>query len=120
VNNGGGTSIECGTAGGKLDAPLLLLLLLLPLLLLVLLLLLLLCVSSLASEADGVGFPLLVKAVSGGGGKGMKIAFKKVNAAARLSPAAVCRVFLGVWLAGTCMSVWLFDICASVCVSVKH
>lgn len=34
---------------------------------------------SLASEADGVGFPLLVKAVAGGGGKGMKIAFKKVS-----------------------------------------
>jgi acetyl/propionyl-CoA carboxylase alpha subunit len=33
----------------------------------------------LAGEADGVGFPLLVKAVAGGGGKGMKIAFKKVS-----------------------------------------
>lgn len=28
----------------------------------------------LAAEAERVGFPLLVKAVSGGGGKGMKIA----------------------------------------------
>jgi hypothetical protein len=104
--NGGGTSIKCGTAGGKLDAPLLLLLLLLLLLplLLLLLLLLLLCVSSLASEADSVGFPLLVKAVSGGGGKGMKIAFKKVNAAARLSPAAVCRVCLAGWHMYVCLS----------------
>jgi len=33
---------------------------------------------SLSREADAVGFPLLVKAVSGGGGKGMKIAANKV------------------------------------------
>ena len=57
---------------------LLLLRLLLLRLRLLLLLLLPLCVS-LTREADGVGFPLLVKAVAGGGGKGMKIAFKQVR-----------------------------------------
>eukprot|EP00877_Chromochloris_zofingiensis_P010017 jgi/Chrzof1/5269/Cz15g20050.t1 len=31
------------------------------------------------SEADGIGFPLLVKAVSGGGGKGMKLAASKTE-----------------------------------------
>lgn len=33
----------------------------------------------LTAEAAAVGFPLLVKAVSGGGGKGMKLAGSKVG-----------------------------------------
>lgn len=36
------------------------------------------------AEAAAVGFPLLVKAVSGGGGKGMKLAHSKVRHAACL------------------------------------
>lgn len=36
--------------------------------------------NSLSKEADSIGFPLLVKAVSGGGGKGMKIAAQQVCA----------------------------------------
>jgi hypothetical protein len=39
----------------------------------------------LEAEAESVGFPLLVKAVSGGGGKGMKLATKRVSD----TPAAV-------------------------------
>jgi hypothetical protein len=35
--------------------------------------------NRLFAEADGVGFPMLVKAVSGGGGKGMKLAATKVG-----------------------------------------
>jgi 3-methylcrotonyl-CoA carboxylase alpha subunit len=38
----------------------------------------------LAGEAAAVGFPLLVKAVAGGGGKGMKIAHTAVSGGARL------------------------------------
>lgn len=38
----------------------------------------------LVAEAAAVGFPLLVKAVSGGGGKGMKLAHSKVRHAACL------------------------------------
>jgi hypothetical protein len=36
----------------------------------------------LVGEAKGVGYPLLVKAVSGGGGKGMKLARAEVGARA--------------------------------------
>jgi biotin carboxylase len=32
------------------------------------------CLFRLTAEAERVGFPLLVKAVSGGGGRGMKLA----------------------------------------------
>jgi biotin carboxylase len=37
------------------------------------------CCVRLEAEAESVGFPLLVKAVSGGGGKGMKLATKQVS-----------------------------------------
>jgi acetyl/propionyl-CoA carboxylase alpha subunit len=33
----------------------------------------------LVNEAKAIGFPLLVKAVSGGGGKGMKMAYSLVS-----------------------------------------
>ena len=43
--------------------------------------------ARLASEAAAVGFPLLVKAVSGGGGKGMKLARSPAELAAALDSA---------------------------------
>jgi 3-methylcrotonyl-CoA carboxylase alpha subunit len=43
--------------------------------------------ATLATKADAVGYPLLIKAVSGGGGKGMRIVRKSAEFAAALASA---------------------------------
>jgi hypothetical protein len=51
------------------------------------------CCCRLEAEAEAVGFPLLVKAVSGGGGKGMKLATQRVRRSS--SSSSWCAVLCG-------------------------